>query len=346
MSKPVTKKSLFICLAVSLAILIAGAFLFGFLGFNPDSTTADYQMIEVSDYLSFREEAAGEDAVSLYDFCREQIEAKGFAIADERETQSTALGNAMEFTVRGGTEAELVAFVSELQESIGKQFGDLGDSAIVTVSYHAVENQPYYTYIWRTAIGGGVALVLLFLYVAIRFKVGMGDTAFIAALHDVLLTLAVVALLRIPAGVTLIGVAAFSLLLSAVLNLIVFGKMRRDFRSEERKDLPAREGVALAVKDSVKSVLTVCILLAAFAVVMGAVGAFIGFDLLSVMLAALMAVVVSAYSSLFLSPAIYACIKEKSDAVRAKKAKYNYASEKKREKAAKAAEKQAPAESN
>ena len=79
---------------------------------------------------------------------------------------------------------------------------------------------------------------------------------------------------------------------------------------------------------------------------MGAVWAFIGFDLLSVMLSTLMAIVVSAYSSLFLSPAIYACIKERSDANRAKKAKYNYASEKKQEKAAKAAEKQAPAESN
>ena len=181
---------------------------------------------------------------------------------------------------------------------------------------------------------------------SIRFKVGMGVTALIAAVHDVLLTLAVVALLRIPAGVTLIGVAAFSLLLSAVLNLIVFGKMRRDFRSEDRKNLPAREGVALAVKDSLKNVLIVCILLAALTVCMGAVGAFIGFDLLSVMLSTLMAIVVSAYSSLFLSPAIYACIKERSDANRAKKAKYNYASEKKQEKAAKAAEKQAPAESN
>ena len=59
MSKPVSKKRLFVCLAVSLVILIAGAFLFGFMGFNPDSTMDDYNMIEVSDYLSFRNEAAG-----------------------------------------------------------------------------------------------------------------------------------------------------------------------------------------------------------------------------------------------------------------------------------------------
>lgn len=346
MSKPVTKKRLFVCLAISLVIVVAGAFLFGFMGFNTDSTMDDYQMIEVSDYLSsFRDQTAAEGEKSLYDFCREAIEAEGFRIVGDRETESTALGNTMEFIVSGDA-AQLQAFVSVLQDSIGETFNDYGDSAIVTVAYHSVDNQPYYEFIWRTAIGAGVAFVLLFLYVAIRFKVGMGVTALIAAVHDVLLTLAAVALLRIPAGVTLIGVAAFSLLLSAILNLIVFGRIRRDIRSDDRKDLPAREGISLSVKDSVKSVFTVCILLAALTVCMGAVGAFIGFDLLSVMLSTLMAIVVSAYSSLVLSPAIYACIKERSDKIRAEKAKYNYASEKEREKAAKAAEKQAPAESN
>lgn len=347
MSKPITKKSLFVCLAVSLAIIIAGAFLFGFLGFNPDSTTSSYRMIEVADNLSsLRDETAEEGGQSLYDFCRSEIEGANYKIVHDRKTDSTALGSTIEFVVSGGSEEDLQALVTDLQKSIGEKFGDLGDSAVVTVSSHTVENQPYYEYIWRTAIGAGVALVLLFAYVAIRFRVGMGFTALIAAVHDVLLTLAAVALLRIPAGITLIGVAAFSLLLSAVLNLIVFGKIRRDLRSEERKALPVREGVALAVRDSLKNILIVCILLAAFAVVLGCIGAFIGFDLLSVMLSMLMAIVISAYSSLFLSPAIYAGIKERSDRIRAEKAKYNYASEKKREKAAQAAEKQAPAESN
>ena len=293
MSKPVTKKRLFVCLAISLVIIIAGAFLFGFLGFNTDSTTKSYEMIEVSDYISsFRdEEVTGASGQSLTDFCRSEIEKAGFSVSDERETDSTALGNTVEFIISGSTAQQIQEFVPTLQERIGQEFQEYGDSAIVTVSYHSVQNQPYYEFIWRTAIGAGVAFVLLFAYVAIRFKVGMGVTALIAAVHDVLLTLAVVALLRIPAGVTLIGVAAFSLLLSAILNLIVFGKMRRDFRSEERKGLPAREGIALSVKDSVKSVLIVCIMLAALTVCLGAVGAFIGFDLLSVMLSTLMAIV-------------------------------------------------------
>ena len=342
MSKQVTKKSLFVCLVISLVLIVAGAFMFGFLGFNADSTGSDYTVVQVSDFsFSIRSE---ETQQQLTDFCSEEI-SKTYSVSGVEQFTDTSTGEVLiRYTVEGAPDQ---AYCTQLETTIvGAGIEGISDTNTITVTYHDLVNRPYTQYIWRTAIGAAVAFVLLFAYVAIRFKVGMGVTALIAAVHDVLLTLAVVALLRIPAGVTLIGVAAFSLLLSAILNLIVFGKMRRDFRSEERKGLPAREGIALSVKDSVKSVLIVCIMLAALTVCLGAVGAFIGFDLLSVMLSTLMAIVISAYSSLFLAPSVYACIKERSDAIRAKKAKYNYASEKAQEKAAKAAEKQAPAESS
>lgn len=343
MSKLVSKKSLIVCLAVSLVLIIAGAFVAGFLHFNGDSTMRDYEMIEVYDYYTLRTD---ESKDSLESFVKSELEKNGFKVGRINCTEEEGVGNVWEFVVSGDKSAS--EFAVALQGSIqGKEDIGFTDPAIVTVSYHKIENAPYYEYIWRTAIGASVAVVLVFAYVAIRFRVGMGLTAFVAAVHDVLLTLAVVALLRIPVGVAFIGVAAFSLLLSAVLNLTVFGRMRADFRSEERKNLPAREGVALSIKDSVKSVFTVCILVSAAIVALGVIGIVVGFDLASLMLAALMAVVVSAYSSLLLSPAIFACIKERTDAARAKKSKYNYETEKKKEKAAKAAEKQEPAgESN
>ena len=186
-------------------------------------------------------------------------------------------------------------------------------------------------------------LVILFAYVAIRFKVGMGVTILVAAVHDTAVTLAVVALLRIPTGVSLIGAVAATLLLSAAMNMFVYGRMRKDFRSDEMKALPAREAVAASVRGSRKGVFTIAVAAAAFIIILGVVGIFTAFDLTSFMLSALIAVVASTYSSLLLSPAIYACIKEKSDANRAKKAKYDYASEKKRAKDAKAAAKAEPA---
>lgn len=342
MSKAVSKKNLFVCLAISLVILIVGAVIFGIFGFNADSTAADYHSIVINDTLyDFRStDADNNEREQLEALYESAIEDAGFTVKDVFQLDSS-VGVSWEYRVTGEPSAQ--TFVADIQTAIDNSEIENTDNSIITVSYHEVATQPHYEFIWRTAVGGAVAVVLLFAYVAIRFKVGMGVTALIAAVHDVLLTLAVVALLRIPAGATLVGVAAFSLLLSAILNLIVFGRMRSDFRSDERKDLPAREGVALSVKDSRKNVFIVCILLAVLCLCLGVVGVIIGFDLTSVMLSALMAIVVSAYSSLLLSPAIYACIKERSDAKRAEKAKYNYASEKKREKEEKMAEKEAKA---
>lgn len=328
MSKTVSKKNLFICLTVSLVLIIAGAFLFGFLGFGENSTAKDYTAVEVSDsgYMSFDEEFRS----SLESFCNTEIGNAGYTVADVRYNESASgAGNTITFILTEGSDS-LASFVDSLAVAIDANVQN-AERAVVSVAYHTVENAPYYEFIWRTAIGAGVAFVLLFVYMAIRFKVGMGVTSLVAAVHDVLITLAVIALLRIPVGVTVIGVAAFSLLLSGFMNMLVFGKMRRDFRSEDRKDLPAREGIALAVKESRKSVFVTAILLAALLVVLGAIGAVIGRDMLWFMLSGLMAVVASTYSSLMLSPAIYACIKEKSDARRAEKAKYNYSSDKRKE---------------
>lgn len=332
MSKTVSKKSLFVCLIISLVLIIAGAFVFGFLGFNGNATMDDYTSIEVSDsgYMAFDDNFRA----SLQDFCSAEIEKGGYDVAAVKYNQSASgAGSSISFRLSDSGEG-LDEFVDALSIAIDSGVEN-AELAVVSVTYHNVQNEAYYDFIWRTAIAAAVAAVVLFIYAAIRFKVGMGFTALIAAVHDVVITLAVAALLRVPVGVAFIGVAAYSLLISAFMNLMVFGKMRRDFRSDERKNLPAREGIALAVADSRKTVFVTAILLAAAFVVLGVAGAVVGIELLWFMLTGLMAVIASTYSSLCFAPAIYACIKEKSDAKRAEKAKYNYASDKQKSKEAK-----------
>lgn len=330
MSKTVSKKNLLVCLIISLVLIIAGAFVFGFLGFNGNSTMDDYTSIEVSDsgYMAFDDNFRS----SLEDFCSAEIEKGGYDVTAVTYNQSVSgAGSSLSFRLAESAEG-LDQFVDDLSIAIGSGVEN-AELAVVSVTYHNVQNEAYYNFIWRTAIAAGVAAVVLFIYAAIRFKVGMGVAVLVAAVHDVLITLTVVALLRVPVGVAFIGVAAYSLLISAFMNLMVFGKMRRDFRSEERKNLPAREGIALAVAESRKTVFATAILLAAAFVALGVVGAVVGVELLWFMLTGLVAVIASTYSSLCFAPAIYACIKEKSDAKRAEKAKYNYASDKKNKEA-------------
>ena len=336
MSKLITKKFLLCCLAVSLVLIVAGALVLGLAGFNPDTTMRDRYIVEVKDLISLDESSRKE----LSDFCNTEIE-KQYSVSQIRYSESSATGGGViEFVLASNAEEPSEEFLEGLKTSIGGSGIEGIDGTLISVTYHDSDNIAYYGYIWRTAIGVGAVLVLLFVYISVRFKVGMGLTALLAGLHDVLLTLAIVALLRIPAGIGLAGVAVFSLMMSALLNLFVFGKMRRVFRAEETKTLPAREAVAYSVSESRKGALTIAVLAAAVCVVLGVVGVIIGFDLTSFMLSALMAVIASTYSSLLFAPAIYAGIKEKSDAAQAKKSKYNYVSDKKKEKEAKASQKQ------
>ena len=340
MSKLSAKKTLLLCLVVSLVLIVAGAFLFGFLGFNADSSSKDYMSVEVADNGSMVIDS--EFRSSLEELCTSEIEGAGYKIGNVSYTSEASGGaGSLEFVLSGSVEeATLASFAQELDSALasasfgdsGSTFKDIGD---ISVTYHSDVYVPHYEYIWRTAIGAGVVLVLLFAYVAIRFKVGMGVTSVIAAAHNILLTLAVIALLRIPAGPAVICVALFALSLSMFFNVKVFGKMRQDFRLEDRQGLSAKEAVALSVRESRKGIFIGAILAASALVVLAVVGLIIGFDLFSFMLGALVAVIACTYSSLVLSPAIYTLIKEKSDAKRAERAKYNYASEKAAKKNAK-----------
>lgn len=331
MSKVFSKKSLFVSLALSIALILAGAFIVGFLGFNGDSTKKDYSSVEITDvgYMSHSEQAQ----TQLRDFCETEIE-KQYRVAQVEVVENMSTGGAViRYRLASGTPT--AEFCESLQTAIEGAGIEGVTGELVTVAYHVVEDAPYTDYIWRTAVALAVAFVIVFAYVAIRFRLGLGVTALIAALHDVLLMLAIVGIFRIPAGVSLAGVAVMTVFLSAAFNLFVYGKIRRNARSEEKKGMPVRELTELSVGESKAVICMVAAGIAAILIVCGIVGAFIGADLTWNMLAALIGTLIAGYSSLMLSPSIYAAIKEKWDAARAEKAKYNYASEKKKEKSAK-----------
>ena len=332
MSKLLSKKGLFLCMAIALAVIIAGAFIVGFVGFNADSTQKNFTTVEISDFAySSHDETVQKE---LYDFCKSEIGSK-YTVNDYTLLEGQTGGAVLQFVVSGTPDA---AFCASLKDAIVAKNIEGVSSELVTVSSHVLENAPYYNYIWRTAVAAAVVAVILFAYVAIRFRLGMGVATLIAAVQDVLVMLALTAIFRIPSGVALAGVAAFGLLLSAVVNMFVFGRMRRDFRTEEYNNKSVKEAVAQSLNNSKGLVLGLSIVLAVVIIVLGVIGAIIGTDLTFLAIAALISVLVSAYSSLLLAPSLYALIKEKSDAVRAEKAKYNYSSDKKKDKSAKAVE--------
>ena len=334
--KLLSKKILVALWALSLAIIVAGAFVAGFVGFNAAPDASDAASVEVSGYMG-----QGGLRENIEAFCADKLAADGYTVREINHYESYSfMDDVLEFVLAGDPAADMREYAAGLQTALDASGIQGLDTAAVTVSGNNAVAAPTYTYVWRTAVAVGVVAVVLFVYVAVRFRLGMGLLSLAALAHDVLLTLALAALLRVPAGMTLAGVAVFAALLSAFLQTGVFGRMRSDIRAAEKEGgknaLPARDAVALSLQTGAKGALAAVVGLAAVCVVLAAVGLFTGIGLTFFALAALVAAAVCGYSALALSPAAFACIKEKSDARRAEKAKYNYASEKKRAKTAKA----------
>ncbi len=340
MSKVFSKKHLLACLVVSLVLIIAGAVVFGLLGFSKDSTVRDKISVEVNGYISLlSEESRGE----FLDFCEDTLEADGYSVLEVNyNSETSGFNDSVEFVIAADTDTYTDQQLSALAETLQTSINGLSDDQIEniesvvqfapSVTYTVTQNNVFATYAWRAAVAGASVLVIAFIYAAIRFRPGMGLTVLVSGVHDVLLTLALIALLRIPVGVTLIAVAAFSLLVSVGLNLAVCGGMRKNFRLDEWKDIPSREAVTRSVKESRRIVFGAAVALAAFVILIGVVGAVLGTDLAFAMIGGLLAVIVSVYSALLLGPSVFAGIKARTDKRRAERARYDYVPEKERKK--------------
>lgn len=326
MNKVLSKKGLTVCLAVAVIVIVVGAFLAGFVGYNPDSTHKNYSVIEVTDAGYSASDAQDE----FVNFCKDEI-SKTYAVSDVKVTQSYTTGTSVFTYYVDGTPDR--AFCDKLETAIAGCTIEGVNGALASVTFHEGIGQNYSDYVWRTAVGAAVAFVLLFVYVAIRFRLGMGVTVLIAGVHDALLLLALAAIVRLPVSPAFAGVAVFVLLLSGLLNLFVFGRMRTDLRTDEFKAKSASEAVSDSVRNARPAVLVVSAAIAVVAVILAVVGVFTGIDLTFAMIAALIGIALATYSALVVSPAVYALIKQTWDAKRAEKAKYNYSSDKKKKEA-------------
>ena len=90
MNKLSVKKTLLLCLTVSLVLIVAGAFLFGFLGFNPDSSARDLTSLEVADngYMTVNTEYRS----ALEEFCSSEISEGGYDVQEVSYTSEAAGG--------------------------------------------------------------------------------------------------------------------------------------------------------------------------------------------------------------------------------------------------------------
>lgn len=171
------------------------------------------------------------------------------------------------YTLKGemsGADSELVYVfdkdtdLTDAKKALEDKFAALvaGDwnGSFVTVSANSEEVGSVLAkhYVLRGVIAGVVMMVLVFAYISLRYRLGLGLLALRSVLVGTVLTAMLIALFRIPVTVSVSYVFAAAALLSALTTVFVLNKFRadnetEDFANKEVLLFTAIGGIALVV---------------------------------------------------------------------------------------------------
>lgn len=305
--------------ALSVLVIIVGIVLYALFGFH--YTTANVSSVEIRyDAIVTINEQEDE----LETFCEDTFSAQGLKVKEKRESLQRDLNSIGEtgdkrivYKFSANTTKDVLSrAASAIQSGAEGRFGD----AEIYVTFHIEEDTRFYEAAWRGAIALAVAAIVALVYLGFRYGVACAVSGLCAVCNDALLTLALLAIVRIPVYpyVPLLFAG-----LAAVFTLILWvtqcAKLRACSKDPSFAALSAEEAVSESCRSSMKRMLALIGSFAGALIVLGAVAS-AGVRLF--FLPALLPLAVSVYSSLLLAPAILIPLKSRIDRMKATKKRY------------------------
>ena len=235
-----------IFLPVALLILVAGIVLAAIFGMNtaPEYGSEKTLKIHVNSYYSEERVNAVETA------CAKVFSDKSVDESYKRvERSASANDYTIVYSFKGDfSDEKLNELRTEVAAKLTGENGALNGIDEDLVSVSASSSVPHTArsahFILRAAIAGGVLLVAVFVYTAIRHKLAGGVIAAAITLVTLALTTALTVIVRVPVSSTCANALFVSTVLGAVYGVAVAGKMRKAETNEENEGLSAKEIVA------------------------------------------------------------------------------------------------------
>ena len=306
---------------VSAIIVAAGIIVAAIFGFNADYTASDVKTmtVKLDSYVS----VSDVKMEKVKDICESALEKAGLKDAYTMDGETSG-GGELVYVFSAKTDdkklAEVKTAVESALETATADSGELAGAILyVTANSERAAATLAAGYLWRAALAGAVVLLAEFIYIAIRYKLNMGAAAAISSLTGTLLTVALVALVRLPVTASLAYAGAFALLYTTVTSMLALNKMRENFKTDEYKEKSADEAIVSSLP--VKTILAFA---AVSAVALVLVGAIAVASVRWFAIASLIGVLAGTFASLIFMPAIYLPLKKLSDKRAAERARYDY----------------------
>lgn len=245
------------CAIVSCALILIGIIIISIFGFNLgiDFTGGTVLNVKVGSKL-------GED--NNFQIVSSQIKdiftEKGYKIG---YIQQEGVGEEAQIAIRFQdkeklTESQMQAEIEEIKNELKTGLHLNGETLSVTVSNGTrIAASASKTLLINSILAILIAVILILIYIAIRFELLSGLVAIMMLLHDVLIMCALVAIFRIQINAGFI--AALITIIGYSINnvIIVFDRIRENKKKEIYKDYPSDALVNVSIKQVLnRSILT------------------------------------------------------------------------------------------
>lgn len=295
-----TVKLMPVWIAISAVLIVAGIVLFALLGFNYSAEIPNAKSVEVSyDTVVTIGETTEADLQTL---CENAFETNGLQVENKRIYEVTGGGIVEYFFSSTADGAKLDAAAAAIRTALTDADGAYAD-ADTFVTVHSTENVAFTESIWRGAVAIASGCVVALVYLAIRFGVKSALTGLIGCVNNVLVTLAIFAICRIPVSTyapLLFG--AIAMAISLILWTVQCMKMRENFKDPAFRTMMSADAMEESSATAVKTIVAIVV---AIAVAFAMLGGLAAPAVRLVFLCALIPVAVGAYSSLALLPSVH-----------------------------------------
>ena len=155
----------------------------------------------------------------------------------------------------------------------------------------------------------------------VRYKITMALGAFLANIHNLIIYVSLLAITRVPVGISAVSFGALTVLVTMIACGYLFDRYRRNLKKEPFAKLSGDEQTDICVNESFKNILYPVVGVATVAVVIFALLSISAMSALTVLTPAILAIISVAsamYGSVFFTPSVYTRIKRIGDTVKAR----------------------------
>ncbi|MBQ3234576.1 MAG: protein translocase subunit SecF [Clostridia bacterium] len=320
---------------ISLAIILAGFIVMMIIGMNVgiDFAGGATVSIDFGDYVANNQDIKDD----LVNEVNAVVNAEGFEIGSIRwsGTDENIYEIGLKYTLNGKkVDSTSETAQSEFLEKIEGENDSLKDKIATAVNGYTDAFEFTADSISANIVGGetskkllnnailatAIAIVIMLIYIAIRFTLSSGLAAIIALSHDVLVMIALTTIFRIQVNTTFIAAIITIVGYSINATIVIFDRIREVSKLESMKDASDWEIANKSIVDTLgRSILTTITTLAVI-VVLAIVCSVLGISTMSEFaLPIIFGLMAGAYSSVFLSAPMWVYLRKLGKKIKAKK---------------------------